>query len=60
FQFLSLTVMVQPLKILSYFSQFTPILALENVSKTFFCELVNLSFFVGYSEKTGIWGLFCF
>ncbi|BAR45238.1 hypothetical protein SPYJRS4_1738 [Streptococcus pyogenes JRS4] len=55
-----MTVMVQPLKILSYFSQFTPILALENVSKTFFCELVNLSFFVGYSEKTGIWGLFCF
>ncbi|HHJ9918459.1 TPA: hypothetical protein ACQN6C_000487, partial [Streptococcus pyogenes] len=60
FRFLSVTLLSHSLKILSYFSQFTPTLAIENVSTMFFYELVNLSFFVGCFEKTGLWDLFCF
>ncbi|EOX8275390.1 TPA: hypothetical protein ACH2Z2_000743 [Streptococcus pyogenes] len=55
-----MTLLSHSLKILSYFSQFTPTLALENVSKMFFMNWLTCLFSLAILRKQGFGVYFAF
>ncbi|HFD5215957.1 TPA: hypothetical protein ACH0EN_000858 [Streptococcus pyogenes] len=55
-----MTLLSHSLKILSYFSQFTPTLALENVSTMFFMNWLTCLFSLAVLRKRGFGVYFAF